>query len=266
MTRPSGRRSATSAPTSRSRRNPRARSVPPWISSRRARRRPPASAVDSSTRASSPTRRQPSSKPSTRTPGPPCSGTTSGSCARGAARSRRRSKRFIRLSRRIRASSRPGPTWRERNSSRRSTARGADTRTRAPRLLLIGTLMVVGAGPSSPDPAAHRRDIDAWQARRIESLKREDGWLTLVGLYWLEPGGNTVGCDPKSRVILPIGKAPLHLATIVLGPEGAKLVAARGEKPEHDGRPVTELALATDNPGPPTVVKKGPLRFYLIDR
>lgn len=126
--------------------------------------------------------------------------------------------------------------------------------------------MVVGAGPSSPDPALHRRDIDAWQARRIESLKREDSWLTLVGLYWLEPGKNTVGSDPKSRVVLPAGKAPLHLATIVLGPEGAKLVAARGEKPEHEGRPVTELPLATDNPGPATVVKKGPLRFYLIDR
>lgn len=126
--------------------------------------------------------------------------------------------------------------------------------------------MVVGAGPSSPDPAAHRRDIDAWRERRIESLKREDGWLTLVGLYWLEPGDNSVGGDPKSRVVLPAGKAPLRLATIVLGPEGAKLVAAPGEKPEHDGHPVAELALATDNPGPPTVVKKGSVRFYLIDR
>ncbi len=126
--------------------------------------------------------------------------------------------------------------------------------------------MVVGAGPSSPDPAEHRRDIDEWQKRRIASLQREDGWLTLVGLYWLQPGKNSVGSDPKSRVVLPAGKSPAHLATIVLGPNGAKLVAAPGEKPEHDGRPVREMALTTDRSGEPTVVEKGSVRFYLIER
>ena len=66
-------------------------------------------------------------------------------------------------------------------------------------LLLL--ILVVGAGPSSPDSAQHRRDIEAWRERRLASLKREDGWLTLVGLSWLEQGENAVGSDPKSRVL-----------------------------------------------------------------
>lgn len=126
--------------------------------------------------------------------------------------------------------------------------------------------MVVGAGPSSPDPAEHRRDVDAWRARRDQSLKREDGWLTLVGLSWLESGDNSVGSDPKSRVVLPAGKAPAKLGSIVLQGESAKFVAAPGEAVESGGKQQTSLPLATDAQGEPTVIRRGPLRLYLISR
>jgi uncharacterized protein (DUF1684 family) len=135
------------------------------------------------------------------------------------------------------------------------------------RLLLLSLpLMVVGAGPSSPDPAAHRRDIEAWRERRLASLRQEDGWLTLVGLFWLQPGDNAVGSDPKARVVLPAGKAPARLATIILAADGARLTAAPGETLDHDGTPVRDIALATDTQGAPTILRKGPLRLYLIER
>jgi uncharacterized protein len=127
-------------------------------------------------------------------------------------------------------------------------------------------LMVVGAGPSSPDPAQHRRDIEAWRERRFASLKREDGWLTLVGLSWLEQGENAVGSDPKSRVVLPAGKAPARLGTITLTGKEAAFSAASGENVELDGKRVSSAALKTDTSGEPTVLRRGPLRFYLIDR
>jgi uncharacterized protein (DUF1684 family) len=126
--------------------------------------------------------------------------------------------------------------------------------------------MVVGAGPSSPDPAQHRRDIDAWRERRFASLKREDGWLTLVGLSWLEPGENTVGSDPRARVVLPAGQAPAQLATITLRGKEAALSTAAGETVEVDGKPVSSATLRTDASGEPTIVRRGPVRFYLIDR
>jgi uncharacterized protein (DUF1684 family) len=134
-------------------------------------------------------------------------------------------------------------------------------------LLLL--ILVVGAGPSSPDPAQHRRDIEAWRERRFASLKREDGWLTLVGLAWLEQGENAVGSDPKSRVVLPAGKAPARLGTITLAGKEATFSAAAGESVEVQGKSVatvTSTALKTDVSGEPTVLRRGPLRFYLIDR
>ena len=133
-------------------------------------------------------------------------------------------------------------------------------------LAIVLTLMVVGAGPSSPDPAAHRRDIEAWRERRLQSLRRDDGWLTLVGLFWLEPGDNTVGSYPKSRVVLPAGKAPARLATIAVDAAGARLAAAPGETVEIAGKPVTAAALSTDAAGEATLLRRGPLRFYLIER
>ena len=63
-----------------------------------------------------------------------------------------------------------------------------------------------------PDPAAvdpaYRKEVETWRQQRLASLKREDGWLTLVGLYWLKPGENRLGSDPGNPVILPAGKAP----------------------------------------------------------
>lgn len=126
--------------------------------------------------------------------------------------------------------------------------------------------MVVGAGPSSPDPAQHRRDVEAWRARRAKSLRRDDGWLTLVGLFWLEPGENTVGSDPHGRVVLPGGKSPARLATIFLEGKAARIRTAPGETLEIDGKAVTEAPLQTDANGEPTTARKGPIRFYLIDR
>jgi len=127
--------------------------------------------------------------------------------------------------------------------------------------------MVVGAGPSSPDPAEHRRDIDAWKERRIASLKREDGWLTLVGLYWLDKGENSVGSDPKSKVVLPAGKAPARLGTITLSDAGAVFTAAPGETVDAGGKSLARVELSSDAGGrESTMLRRGPLRFYLIDR
>lgn len=90
--------------------------------------------------------------------------------------------------------------------------------------------------------------------------------MTLVGLSWLEEGDNTVGSAPKSRVLLPEGKAPANLGAIRLGKGAATFVAAPGASVTAGGRPVTSLALAPDASGSPTVLAHGSLTFYLIKR
>ncbi|HVE66663.1 MAG TPA: DUF1684 domain-containing protein [Thermoanaerobaculia bacterium] len=97
-------------------------------------------------------------------------------------------------------------------------------------------------------------------------MKADDGWLTVVGLFWLEPGENGVGSGKDNRVILPAGKAPAKLGTIRRSGSEARLAVAPGAAVTHDGKPVESLALASDEKGAPTLVRHGTLSFHLIKR
>jgi len=123
------------------------------------------------------------------------------------------------------------------------------------------------AAPDRPDPAAWRKQVEAWRQERVADLKKEDGWLTLVGLYWLKPGANRFGSDPGNPVILPQGKSPALAGSLVLEGTTVHLTAQPGVPLTADGKPVTPgMTLKTDSGGKPTVVALGPLNFYLIKR
>jgi hypothetical protein len=110
-------------------------------------------------------------------------------------------------------------------------------------------------------------EVEAWRARRIERLKAEDSWLTLVGLSWLREGDNSVGTDAKSIVALPEGKGAANEGTIRLSKGTATFVPAQGSTTTLDGKPVTSpVEMKPDTSGAPTLLQSGPVRFYIIER
>ena len=38
--------------------------------------------------------------------------------------------------------------------------------------------------------------IEKWRSEEEADLKKETGWLTVAGLFWLKEGINTVGAGP----------------------------------------------------------------------
>jgi hypothetical protein len=123
------------------------------------------------------------------------------------------------------------------------------------------------AAATAPDAAAYTREIAAWRAVREAELRKPDGWLTLVGLFWLEEGENHFGSDPRNRVVLPAGKAPPVAGTLVRHGEAVTLHGNPGAGLESDGHLVSgEVPLASDAKGKPTVVHLGSLSFYIIKR
>ncbi len=56
--------------------------------------------------------------------------------------------------------------------------------------------------------------IYKWQQERDSILRRPDGWLTLAGLFWLEPGVNRFGSGLDCAVCLPRG--PKNWGTLSL--------------------------------------------------
>ncbi len=105
------------------------------------------------------------------------------------------------------------------------------------------------------DPA-HVQEIRAWQQNRDTRLRKEDSWLTLIGLHWLQEGENAVTLTkpgaPQVRLLRNGASTVLHAdptMTIV-------------------GKPVSgdvPLLADADKDGP-TIVQMGSVRFNVIKR
>lgn len=130
---------------------------------------------------------------------------------------------------------------------------------------ILGLLFASAAFAAPPD-AAYQAEIEAFHRQRDASLRNEGGWLTLVGLSWLSEGDNSVGSAPKSRVLLPKGKAPETLGDIRLEKGVATFTAAPGVAVTSDGKLVTTIVLKPDTARGTTRLVHGTLNFYVIKR
>ncbi len=129
-------------------------------------------------------------------------------------------------------------------------------------------VVLLASAAAAPDASSYRAEIEVWRAKRLASLKREDGWLTLVGLFWLKQGANPIGTDPKAdRIVLPEGSAPKSLGSLDLSGGVVTLRASPDAGLTVGGRPVPAMTLRTDlDADGPTVVERGRIRFYVIKR
>ena len=118
------------------------------------------------------------------------------------------------------------------------------------------------------DTRSQERDL--WHAKRLESLAAEDGWLTLVGLDFLEEGEHTIGSAPTCSLRYQGALAPQCGAFIVAGSDASKSqVAFRAdvEGVTIDGKSANGVVpLVVDDQGTPSVVRNGSLAITAIRR
>jgi len=117
--------------------------------------------------------------------------------------------------------------------------------------------------PSGPDYTA---EIEAWKARRVASLRSDEGWLTVVGLFWLSQGPNTVGSAHDGTVVLPPHDVPARVGIFRLAGARVAFEPAPGADVRVAGQPVHAGEIHTDAAGDPTVLTIGSVRFYVIER
>ncbi len=150
------------------------------------------------------------------------------------------------------------------------TTTDASRRFRRLAALLAGCALLVSLSPAmaatAPDPA-YKQKIESWQKELVDGLKEEDGWLTLVGLFWLQEGESRFGSDAgNNQVIFPEGKAPAVAGVLIRKGTEVRVRAEPGARLTSGGKPVTEMELAADTSGNPTVLELGTLSFYVIQR
>lgn len=108
-------------------------------------------------------------------------------------------------------------------------------------------------------------EVNEWHQKRIERLKDENGWLTLVGLYWLEEGENSFGSDKDNNIIFP-ENAPDNIGSINLQDTLITLIVNDKIQVTNNGKQIRQIILQNDLTGDPTILDLGTLRWYIIKR
>ncbi len=113
---------------------------------------------------------------------------------------------------------------------------------------------------------AYVKSIEEWHTKRIENLKKEDGWLNLVGLYWLKEGDNKFGTDPSNDIVFPEGSAPAFIGSFYLQNDSVTVIINKGIDVTNNNKPIKEMLLKNDLTDNPTILALGSLRWFIIKR
>ncbi len=97
--------------------------------------------------------------------------------------------------------------------------------------------------------------VRQWQAHRDAGLRSSDSWLTLVGLFWLKPGDNSIGSGDSNDFVLPKGSASAHVGVLKLDGQTVTFIGPGASARKLDW-----------NEEKPEVVHAGTVSFYIIKR
>ncbi len=117
--------------------------------------------------------------------------------------------------------------------------------------------------------SSHRAAVEQARAAREARLRGPTGWLSLVGLHWLQPGRQRFGSSTENEIVLRAEDGEVGEVAGTIEVTGARVLL----HPEPDatlmvgGRPVVDvLELADDEAKTPTMLELASLRLVLIRR
>jgi len=134
--------------------------------------------------------------------------------------------------------------------------------------LSFGVVAVQAETATAAATGDYTHEIEQWRAKRTANLTSPTGWLSLIGLEWLQEGANRVGSASDNDIVLKAG--PAHLGVVTLGKDGALHIALDDKAGATiDGKSVREATLIDDmhaGEATPTTVAFGNANFYVIER
>ena len=130
-------------------------------------------------------------------------------------------------------------------------------------ILLAIVLVFVTSARAQTD---YIKAIEKWRSDEETELKKETGWLTVAGLFWLKEGINTVGAGPDFDVRLTDNFKKGKFGEIDFKNGVAALKIESGVEAQSDGKSISTINLVSDEKGKPTEIRTGSQTFYLIRR
>jgi uncharacterized protein (DUF1684 family) len=115
------------------------------------------------------------------------------------------------------------------------------------------------------DPAAYEAEVFEWRQERLEHLKGPEGYLNLVGLYWLPDGITRIGSDAENDIVFP-QSAALSIGELHAGEEGVRIVVADDVDVRYEGQPISEILISDDTTSNPVTLTHGSFAWTVILR
>src|SRR5260370_19855702 len=123
--------------------------------------------------------------------------------------------------------------------------------------------------PAAQESFSRREEL-AWRTQHATDLQKPDGWLSLVGLEWLNAGETSIGSAQDNKIHLP-STAPAHIGILKLENNAVTLLPPKEGFPsglQIDGAPAKQLSLRADQDKDKfnSHVTIGTINFYVIKR
>ena len=130
--------------------------------------------------------------------------------------------------------------------------------------IFLGICCCVTVAQAQTDYA---KEIEKWRQERETNLKKETGWLTVAGLFWLKEGTNTIGAGEDFDVRLTANFKQEKFGVIQFKDGRAVLNVANGVQAQADGKNISApVDLVSDEKGKPTEIRTATQTFFLIKR
>ncbi|HXD30312.1 MAG TPA: DUF1684 domain-containing protein [Pyrinomonadaceae bacterium] len=137
-------------------------------------------------------------------------------------------------------------------------------------LLVVLFVPVFSQRNIGPKPSVWEREIIEWREEHAAALQKPDGWLSLIGLEWLQAGDTSFGSAADNKIHLP-DYAPAHLGVLRLEGETVTLLPPREGFTGAlltDGKPAEQqiLFVGKDSDQNNPRLTAGSLKMYVIKR
>ncbi len=113
---------------------------------------------------------------------------------------------------------------------------------------------------------SYKQSINEWHRSREESLKADDGWLAVAGLFWLKEGHNTFGSANSNDIVFPEGKIAEQAGKFILTDNEVLLEADTTAGIIIDGVDLKQGVIYSADMKQAPVMKHGSLSWYVIKR
>lgn len=131
-----------------------------------------------------------------------------------------------------------------------------------PRGVMLWPALAVSitAVPIAEAQEDYATEINTWRTERETSLKADDGWLTVAGLFFLREGENTFGASPLNDIVLSTGP---EMAGVFTLRDGSITAHASSDEPlVVGGRSVSSAQLWPYEGRDRPAITLGPLTLF----